>query len=48
MLVRENLEVQLPYVFDNYKYGSTIWSPLCNGLLTGKYNEGIPENSRFG
>ena len=27
--------------------GTTIWSPLASGLLTGKYNQGIPENSRF-
>jgi aryl-alcohol dehydrogenase-like predicted oxidoreductase len=27
--------------------GTTIWSPLAAGLLTGKYNDGIPENSRF-
>ena len=33
-----------------YKYvglGTTIWSPLASGLLSGKYNEGIPKNSRF-
>jgi len=47
MLVRDNVEKQLPHVFDSYKYGTTIWSPLCSGLLTGKYNEGIPEGSRF-
>jgi aryl-alcohol dehydrogenase-like predicted oxidoreductase len=28
--------------------GTTIWSPLCSGLLTGKYNEGIPQGSRLG
>ncbi len=27
--------------------GTTIWSPLAAGLLTGKYNNGIPEDSRF-
>jgi aryl-alcohol dehydrogenase-like predicted oxidoreductase len=27
--------------------GTTIWSPLAAGLLTGKYNDGIPEGSRF-
>ena len=27
--------------------GTTIWSPLASGLLTGKYNKGIPEGSRF-
>jgi voltage-dependent potassium channel beta subunit len=29
-----------------YNYGTTIWSPLRSGFLTGKYNEGIPEGSR--
>jgi aryl-alcohol dehydrogenase-like predicted oxidoreductase len=27
--------------------GSTIWSPLEQGILTGKYNDGLPEGSRF-
>ena len=27
--------------------GSTIYSPLAGGLLTGKYNNGIPEGSRY-
>jgi len=30
----------------DYGYGSTTWSPLASGLLTGKYNQGIPEGSR--
>jgi voltage-dependent potassium channel beta subunit len=33
-------------VYKEYGYGSTIWSPLASGLLTGKYSEGIPEGSR--
>lgn len=28
-------------------YSTTIWSPLASGVLTGKYNDGIPEDSRF-
>lgn len=32
--------------YRDYGYGSTIWSPLASGLLTGKYNKGIPKNSR--
>ena len=27
--------------------GTTIWSPLASGLLSGKYNDGIPAGSRF-
>jgi aryl-alcohol dehydrogenase-like predicted oxidoreductase len=34
-------------IFKNVGMGTTIWSPLSSGLLTGKYNNGIPEGSRF-
>jgi len=33
-------------VYEEHGYGSTIWSPLASGLLTGKYNDGIPAGSR--
>jgi len=33
-------------VYEEYDYGSTTWSPLASGLLTGKYKGGIPEDSR--
>ncbi len=33
-------------VYDEHGYGSTTWSPLASGLLTGKYNDGIPADSR--
>ena len=33
-------------VYDEYGYGTTTWSPLASGLLTGKYSGGIPEGSR--
>jgi voltage-dependent potassium channel beta subunit len=33
-------------VYKEYGYGSTIWSPLASGLLTGKYSQGIPAGSR--
>lgn len=33
-------------VYDERGYGSTIWSPLASGMLTGKYRDGIPEESR--
>ncbi|CAI2371633.1 unnamed protein product [Moneuplotes crassus] len=45
---RENFEKNLRHSYENYKYGTTIWSPLAMGLLTGKYNSGeFPEGSRF-
>jgi voltage-dependent potassium channel beta subunit len=46
MLVRERFEKEYVRLFKDYGYGSTVWSPLASGLLTGKYNNGIPANSR--
>jgi voltage-dependent potassium channel beta subunit len=45
----ERTKVEKDYlpVFSNYGMGTTIWSPLASGLLTGKYNNGIPEGSRL-
>ena len=45
---RQKMEVEFRTVFDNIGMGTTIWSPLASGLLTGKYNNGIPEGSRLG
>ena len=47
MLVRDEIENNYTDFFDDYGLGTTIWSPLCTGILTGKYNDGIPEGSRF-
>ena len=44
---RERFEVEYAPLYEQFKYGSTIWSPLASGLLTGKYNNGIPHGSRF-
>lgn len=33
-------------MYKEFGYGSTTWSPLASGLLTGKYNNGIPKDSR--
>ncbi|KAF4344005.1 potassium channel beta subunit [Fusarium beomiforme] len=44
---RERFEVEYAPLFKQFEYGTTIWSPLASGLLTGKYNNGIPEDSRF-
>lgn len=44
---RERFEVEYAPLFQQFQYGTTIWSPLASGLLTGKYNDGIPEGSRF-
>lgn len=44
---RDKLEKDYLEVFKNVGLGTTIWSPLASGLLTGKYNNGIPEGSRL-
>lgn len=42
------MEKSLRPVFEDYKYGTTIWSPLAGGILSGKYNDGVaPEGSRY-
>ena len=47
MLVRRKMEVEFFKIFRDYGYGTTIWSPLASGVLTGKYNDGIPKGSRL-
>jgi len=44
---RQRFEVEYAPLYEQFQYGTTIWSPLASGLLTGKYNDGIPEDSRF-
>jgi aryl-alcohol dehydrogenase-like predicted oxidoreductase len=44
---RERFEVEYAPLYEKFQYGTTIWSPLASGLLTGKYNNGIPDDSRF-
>jgi voltage-dependent potassium channel beta subunit len=46
MFHRERFEVEYARLFADYGYGATTWSPLASGLLTGKYNKGIPAGSR--
>jgi voltage-dependent potassium channel beta subunit len=45
---RDKLEKDYLEIFKNVGLGTTIWSPLASGLLTGKYNQGIPAESRLG
>lgn len=47
MFERNKVENEYLEIYKNVGLGTTIWSPLAAGLLTGKYNEGIPEGSRF-
>lgn len=47
MLVRKRFEVEYAPIFERHGLGTTIWSPLASGILTGKYQDGIPEDSRL-
>ena len=46
MLVRDRFEKEYDLLYQELGYGTTIWSPLASGVLTGKYNDGVPEGSR--
>ncbi len=46
ILTRDRVEQEYQRLFAETGYGDTIWSPLASGLLTGKYRDGIPEDSR--
>jgi len=46
LLDRKRFEIEYKPIFEKYGMGTTTWSPLASGSLTGKYLEGIPEGSR--
>jgi aryl-alcohol dehydrogenase-like predicted oxidoreductase len=46
MFERARVEVEYAYLYKEIGLGTTIWSPLASGLLTGKYNEGMPKDTR--
>lgn len=47
MFHRDRVEREYSFLYDDVGLGTTIWSPLASGLLTGKYNDGIPDDSRL-
>jgi len=47
MLVRERVEKEYAPLYEDPGIGLTTFSPLASGVLTGKYNEGIPKGSRL-
>lgn len=47
MFHRERFEVEYARLYSEIGLGTTIWSPLASGILTGKYNNGIPTDSRM-
>jgi aryl-alcohol dehydrogenase-like predicted oxidoreductase len=48
MFRREKMEHDYLHLFRYHGLGTTIWSPLASGLLSGKYNNGFPEGTRLG
>jgi voltage-dependent potassium channel beta subunit len=46
MFHRERVEAEYLPLYSSIGLGTTIWSPLASGLLSGKYNQGIPKDSR--
>jgi len=46
ILWRERVEKEYQRLYEDIGLGTTIWSPLSSGLLTGKYLDGVPEGSR--
>lgn len=48
LLHRDKVENEFSPLYSSAQgLGTTIWSPLASGLLTGKYNDGVPEDSRL-
>ena len=47
LLHRERVEHEYAPLYERFGMGTTIWSPLASGLLAGRYNEGIPDDSRL-
>ncbi|MFO0594362.1 MAG: aldo/keto reductase [Myxococcaceae bacterium] len=47
LLARDRVEREYAPLFEKHGYGTTTWSPLGSGVLSGKYDDGIPEGSRL-
>lgn len=47
MFHRERFETEYDSLFKQFKYGTTIWSPLASGILSGKYNDGLQGKTRL-
>jgi len=46
LLHRDRVEKEYAPLYERIGLGATTWSPLASGLLTGKYNDGVPEGAR--
>jgi voltage-dependent potassium channel beta subunit len=47
MFHREKVEHEFASLYEDFGLGTTVWSPLASGLLSGKYNEGDPGDTRI-
>lgn len=47
LFVREKVEREFAQLYDTLGLGTTIWSPLASGILSGKYEQGVPKDSRM-
>jgi len=41
MVKRDRFETEYHHLFKTHGYGTTIWSPMAQGILSGKYNDGV-------
>ena len=48
MFVREKVEVEFSQIYKTVGLGTTVWSPLASGILSGKYNSEFPDGTRLG
>ncbi|GAB2614658.1 potassium channel beta subunit family protein [Novilysobacter erysipheiresistens] len=48
LLHRERVELEYAPLYAEFGLGTTTFSPLASGLLTGKYNAGVPDDARLG
>jgi voltage-dependent potassium channel beta subunit len=48
MFVRNKVEVEFSQIYKSVGLGTTIWSPLASGILSGKYNDQFPDGTRLG
>lgn len=47
LFTRDRVEQEYAPLYRDFGMGTTIWSPLASGVLTGKYNAGVPKDSRM-
>ena len=47
LFTRERVEEEYQFLYKKFGMGTTVFSPLDSGILTGKYNEGVPQGTRL-